>query len=411
MSRWLSFGAVGIVLSLLVGFGGGLAFDRVVLLHGTPPTEPASAEQSFGVFWEAWRLVENHYVDKSAVDPKQMTYGAIEGMLDSLHDTGHTRFLSPSDVKSEQQSLAGQLDGIGVEVATRDGKLTVVAPLDNSPALKAGLMPGDVVKKVNGKDVSAMSLDQVSQLIRGPSGTSVQLTVLRPNTAKLLTFTIVRQQIKVPLVTWATIPGKHIADIRISEFGDDTDTQLRAALAQAKAAGDTKVILDLRNDPGGLLDQAVKVVSEFVPSGDVLMEQDRSGLRKHIPVDPGGVAYKVPLVVLVNHGTASGAEIVAGALQDHKRATILGEQTFGTGTVLNEYHLSDGSAILLGVREWLTPDGHLIWKHGITPTKVVAEPSNVIPLVPIELKPMTPAQLQQRGDTQLQSAVQTLSHQ
>ncbi|HVC34114.1 MAG TPA: S41 family peptidase [Chloroflexota bacterium] len=404
----MTVGALGIALSLLVGFGGGIAFDRYVLLRGTPPTEPQTAQSTFGVFWEAWRLVEDHYVDRASVDPKTMTYGAIEGMLDSLQDTGHTRFLSPSDVKSESQSLAGQLEGVGIEVETRDGRLTVVAPLDGSPAKQAGLMPGDVIEKVNGQDVSQMSLEQVSGLIRGPSGTSVHLTILRPGASELLEFTIVRQEVKVPLVTWGTVPGQHIADIRISEFGNNTDSQLRTALAAATAAGDTQIILDLRNDPGGLLDQAVKVSSEFVKSGDVLMEQDRSGLRRHVAIEPGGAATSTPLVVLVNHGTASGAEIVAGALQDHRRAEIVGEQTFGTGTVLNEYPLSDGSAILLGVREWLTPDGHVIWKNGITPNDVVAQSASTVPIAPTELQPMTPDQLQKRGDTQLLDAVKIL---
>lgn len=409
MNRWLTLSALGVVFSLIVGFGGGIAFDRYVLLHGTSPTEPKDAQSTFGVFWEAWRLVEDHYVDRASVAPKQMTYGAITGMLDSLQDTGHTRFLAPSDVKSEQESLAGQLEGIGIEVEMRDGRLTVVAPLDNSPAKQAGLMPGDVIEKVNGQDVSKLSLDQVSQLIRGPSGTSVQLAILRPGAAEFLDFTIVRQQVKVPVVTWATVPGQHVADIRVSQFGDNTDGELRRAIAQAKAAGDVKIILDLRNDPGGLLDQAVDVTSEFVPSGNVLLEQDRSGLRKPIPIKPGGVAVNTPMVVLVNHGTASGAEIVAGALQDHHRATVVGEQTFGTGTVLNEYSLSDGSAILLGVREWLTPDGHVIWKNGITPNDVVAQPSGTIPIVPPELKPMTPEQFQKRGDAQLLDAIKILN--
>jgi carboxyl-terminal processing protease len=407
--RWLALGAICVVLSLMVGFGGGIVFDRYVLLRGAPPTEPEDARSTFGVFWEAWRLVQEHYVDPSAVVPKRLTYGAIQGMLDSLQDTGHTRFLSPTDVKAERQSLAGQLEGIGIEVETRNGRLTVVAPLDGSPAQRAGLMPGDVIEKVNGQDTSQMSLDQVSQLIRGPSGTSVHLTILRPGASEFLEFTIVRQQVKVPQVTWSTIPGQHVADIRVSEFGQNTDSELHTAIAQAKAAGDTKIILDLRNDPGGLLEQAVRVTSEFVSSGNVLFEQDRSGRRRPIPVEPGGTALTIPMVVLVNHGTASGAEIVAGALQDHHRALIVGEQTFGTGTVLNEYGLSDGSAILLGVRQWVTPNGHVIWKNGITPNRIIAEPPGAIPIVPGELKTMSPEQFQKRGDVQLIDALQILA--
>lgn len=408
MNRWLKRGAVGIALALLVAFGGGIAFDRIVLLRDALPTEPADARPVFGIFWEAWRLVETHYVDKAAVVPLKMTYGAIQGMLDSLQDTGHTRFLTPAELKAERQSLAGQLEGIGIEVEMRNGRISVVAPLDGSPAKQAGLMPGDVIEKVNGQDVSQLTLDQVSQLIRGPIGTTVRLTILRPGAAELLEFTIVRQRITVPLVSWGTVPGQHVADIRISEFGQETDQQLRQAIAAATAAGDTRFVLDLRNDPGGLLDQAVKVTSEFVSSGDVLLEQDRSGARTPVPVRPGGVALKQPLVVLVNHGTASGAEIVAGALQDHRRAPIVGEQTFGTGTVLHQYSLSDGSAILLGVDEWLTPNGHVIWRNGITPNDIVAEPPGVTPIVPSELPSLSPDQFRKRDDAQLLEAVKRL---
>jgi carboxyl-terminal processing protease len=409
--RWFTIGAVVVVLSFLVGFGGGIAFDRYILLRGAPPTEPKDAQASFGVFWEAWHLVEDHYVDPSVVVPQKLTYGAIQGMLDALQDTGHSRFLSPSEVKAERQSLAGQLEGIGIEVEMRNDRLTIVAPLDGSPAQQAGLMAGDVIEKVNGQDTTKMTLDQVSQLIRGPSGTPVRLTVLRPGAATLLEFTIVRRQVKVPLVTWSAVPGQHIADIRVSEFGQSADQELRDAISQAKAAGDTKIILDLRNDPGGLFDQAVRVASEFLSSGNVLLEQDRSGRRREIPVRPGGVATTMPLVVLVNHGTASGAEIVAGALQDHHRAIVVGEQTFGTGTVLNEYPLSDGSAILLGVRQWLTPEGHVIWRNGITPNKIVAEPAGVTPIIPSELRSLSPDQLQRRGDAQFLEAVQLLASQ
>lgn len=408
MRRWFTISVVAVVISLFCGFGGGIAFDRYVLLHDAPPTEPKEAQDSFGVFWEAWRLVQDHYVDPSVVVPKKLTYGAIEGMLDALQDTGHSRFLSPNEVKTEKQSLAGQLEGIGIEVEMRNDRLTIVSPLDGSPAQQAGLKAGDVIEKVNGQDTTKMSLDQVSQLIRGPSGTPVRLTVLRPGASALLEFNIVRRQVKVPLVTWATVPGQHIADIRLSGFGENADRELRDAISQAKVAGDTKIILDLRNDPGGLFDQAVRVASEFLPSGNVLLEQDRSGRRREIPVRPGGVATTMPLVVLVNHGTASGAEIVAGALQDHHRAIVVGEQTFGTGTVLNEYPLSDGSAILLGVRQWLTPDGHVIWRNGITPNKVVAEPAGVNPIVPSELRSMSVDQLQSRGDAQFLEALQTL---
>jgi len=407
-TRWLLGSGLAVVLALALGFGGGLAFDRQILLHGAPPTEPADAQPTFGVFWQAWRLVEARYVDPSVITPANLTHGAISGMLDALGDTGHTRFLSPEDRKAEEESLAGTLEGIGVEVEFRDGHVTVVAPFDGSPAQRAGVFSGDVIEKVNGQDVSRMGLDAVSRLIRGPKGTPVHVTMLRPGVSELLEFTIVRQAITVPDVTWAMVPGTTTAHVRISSFGANVDAELRQALSQATSGHATKVILDLRNDPGGLLDQAEKVASEFLSSGNVLLEQDRSGTRTPDPVRPGGTALQTPLVLLVNHGTASAAEIVAGAIQDQHRGTVIGEQTFGTGTVLSEIPLSDGSAILLGEREWLTPNGHSIRNNGITPDDVVAEPPTTSLITPLQEKTMSADQLQQSDDKQLLEAVKTL---
>ena len=308
----------------------------------------------------------------------------------------------------EADNLAGRLEGIGIEVEVRDGRTVVVAPLDDSPAQKAGILPGDTIMKINGQDASQIPFDQVSALIRGPQGTTVTLTMLRANVNELLDFTIVRQQVKVADVTWATVPGEKIAHIRISSFGDSTDSELKTAVAQARQAGDTRFIIDLRNDPGGLLDQAVQVSSEFLGSGTVVVQQDKSGKQEPISVEPNGIAQQEPLAVLVNHGTASAAEIVAGALQDQHRATVIGEQTFGTGTILTEFPLSDGSSILLGVREWLTPNGHSIRRNGITPDHVVSKPATVSSIVPLGERSMTTDQITTRGDTQLLDANKTL---
>jgi carboxyl-terminal processing protease len=408
MRRWTTYLIAAGVLCLGIGFGAGFAVDRWLIFHGTLPTEPSEARDAFGVFWEAWRLVQDRYVDPTAATPENLTHGAISGMLDALGDGGHTRFLSADDRRAEQDSLLGQLEGIGIEVEIRDGHVTVVSPLDGSPAQKAGILPGDAVEKVNGQDVSHAGLDEVSRLIRGPRGTTVQLTVLRPGAAELLDFTLTRQEVKVPDVTWTTVPGERIAHIRISSFGENTDNQLRSAVSDVRKAGDTRVVLDLRNDPGGLLDQAIQVTSEFVPTGDVLLEQDRSGHREPFAVKSGGVATGDPVVVLINHGTASAAEIVAGAMQDHHRGTIIGEQTFGTGTVLNEFGLSDGSAVLLGVREWLTPSGRSIRSNGITPDRVIAEPVSVSPVVPLAERSMSPDQLRATQDLQLLAAIDAL---
>jgi carboxyl-terminal processing protease len=397
------------LLMLAAGFGAGAFADRTHLLPGSDYVEPQSVSSTFSVFWQAWDLVQKNYVDRAAINPTQMTYGAVQGMLNSLGDAGHTRFLSPQDLKQENESLSGHLEGIGAEVSTRNGQPTIVAPIPGSPAQKAGIRPGDVIVKVNGQDVSQLTLDEVVNLIRGPAGTSVTLTILHQGDTILTDITVVRAQITVPNVTWSQLPGTQVAHVLVSQFGDNTTQDLGKVLQQAQAAGLKGMILDLRNDPGGLRDEAIGVASQFLTDGNVLLEQDAQGHRTPFPVKSGGVASNMPLVVLINEGTASAAEIVAGALQDHHRGSLVGATTFGTGTVLSSFALGDGSAILLGTEEWFTPNGRQIWHHGIVPDIQLSLPNGVVPLTPDEENGMTSQQLQASQDTQLLRALQEVT--
>ena len=397
------------VIFLVGGFTAGVATDRAGMVPGAPICGPTSAPQQFGVFWEAWNLVQKYYVDRAAINDTNMTYGAISGMLDSLGDTGHTRFLSPQALRDEEEALSGKFEGIGAHIMLRDGRPTIVAPIPGSPALEAGIKPGDVILKVDGKDVTGLSLDQVVNQVRGPAGTSVTLTILHPDASTPTDITVERAQINIPSVSWAIVPGTSVAHVWVSQFADGATTELVAALQAARKAGATAVALDLRDDPGGLRDEAVGVASQFLQSGNVLIEVDAQGHRTEYPVKPDGAALDTPLVVLVNEGTASSAEIVAGAIQDHKRAQIVGETTTGTGTVLSIFHLSDGSAVFLGTEGWLTPDGREIWHHGIAPDIVVPMAPGVLPLIPEQEQGMSPGQLQSSQDAQLLRAVQLLS--
>lgn len=371
-------------------------------------TNPASAPSDFSVFWQAWGLVQKNYVDQQAVNPTKMTYGAIQGMLDSLGDVGHSRFLTPQQLADEQQSLSGKLEGIGAEITTRDGQPTIVAPIPDSPAQKAGIRPGDVIMKVDGKDVTTLTLDEIVKLVRGPAGTKVTLTVIHAGDTVQTNITIERAKITVPSVTWSMLPGTTYAHILISQFASNATAELVSAIDNAQQAGATAIVLDLRNDPGGLLDEAVGVTSQFVKEGNVLLVQDAKGTKTPITVRGGGKATSIPMITLINAGTASSAEIVAGALQDHGRSKMVGDTTFGTGTVLSTYHLSDGSAILLGTEEWLTPNGRQIWHNGIKPDIQVSLPNGVSPLTPEQESGMTAAQLQKSQDTQLLRAIQEL---
>jgi carboxyl-terminal processing protease len=354
---------------------------------------------------QAWDDIQTKYVDQSVVSSQLLAYGAISGMVDSLGDTGHSVFLTPAEVQQENQAIAGKLDGIGAEVSEKNGNVVVVAPIDGSPAQKAGLQSGDIILKVNGTAVTGVQ-DAVTH-IRGTPGTSVTITILTTagNTTDL---TIVRAEIHINSVVWQMLPGTTIADLRISSFSDGTSAALDTALTAIKAQGATAIVLDLRDNPGGLLNEAEGVASRFLTGGDVLEEKDINGNIKKDAVLSNVTKTDLPMTVLVNGGTASAAEIVSGALQDRGRAKVIGQNTFGTGTALVGYSLTDGSEVVLGVSEWLTPSGKSIWHTGLTPDTVVALATGVSPLLPEAINGMTAAQLQASGDTQLLDAINLL---
>ncbi|HUX22101.1 MAG TPA: S41 family peptidase, partial [Spirochaetia bacterium] len=289
-----------------------------------------------------------------------------------------------------------------------NGAVTVVAPFDGSPAGKAGLRAGDIILKVDGKDVSSSSLQQVVQMIVGKMGTKVTLTIFNPETRKTSEVALVRSRITLHNVTWHRVPGTDIADIRIAAFSQGVTKDLRTILAQVNKEKLGGIVLDLRNDPGGVLDEAIGVASQFLASGNVLLTKNANGKITPDPVESGGLATEIPMVVLINDGTASASEIVAGALQDPKRAPLIGETTFGTGTVLGQYPLPDGSELLLATQEWLTPSGRTIWHKGIDPDVKVALPLDAMLVEPDGLATMTPSELAKSGDEQLLKGLQLL---
>jgi carboxyl-terminal processing protease len=400
---------VAVVLFLGVGLAGGVVLDRQVLAEVVPPDNvPADATPSFELMAEAWNIIHQSYVDRPAVQAQALTYGAIGGMVDALGDTGHSRFLSPEMVQAQHDFNTGQFEGIGAYVEMKDGHVVIVAPMDGSPAQQAGLKPGDVILKVDGEDVAGLPIDQVVGRIVGPAGTSVTLTLLTPETGQTWDVTLVRAQISLQNVFWQQLPGTQIAHVRIVAFSKGVTDDLRQALGEIQQKGLTGIVLDLRSNPGGLLSEAVGTASQFLGSGNVLLEKDAQGEITPVAVQEGGLALTLPLVVLTDAGTASAAEIVSGALQDAGRALLVGETTFGTGTVLNEFSLSDGSSLLLATEEWLTPEGRLIWHHGIDPDVQVTLPQGTSPLLPQAEVGMTAEQVQNSGDAQLLRALELL---
>ena len=393
---------------LAAAFFLGLFVDRAGWLPGASGREPRDAAKTFGPFWEAWGLVHENYVDQKSIDNVKMTRFAIAGMFDALGDEGHTTYLSPDDVKREQDSLQGHMEGIGARITVHDRLPTILMTMPDSPARKAGLKAGDVLLAVDGKSVAQLPLQQVVEQVRGAAGTQVVLSVHRDQQTEPIQIPITRGKVNVPDVTWHMLPGEPYAHVALESFGEHADDQLRAALKAALAAGAKGVVFDLRGNPGGYKDQAVKVTSEFLKTGNVFVEEDVHGDKSPVPVEAGGAYTDLHMVVLIDGGTASAAEICSGALQDAKRAKLVGQKTFGTGTVLEPFKLSDGSEVLLATLKWLTPDGHEIWHHGIEPDDKVALQDPAAALLPEMEDDLTPAAFQKAGDAQLLKALQIL---
>ncbi len=381
---------------------GAYFFGRSQSLAGLDPEDQDSVE----LYAEALNLVENDYVDQKAVDPDKQTYGAIKGMLDTLGDEGHTRFLTPEEAEDNSQNLSGKYVGIGVTLENKEGRAVVAAPIDGSPAAEAGIEPEDVLLSVNGESVEGQEISRIAEQVRGPEGTEVELTMLRGEEEQ--SFTLERAEVNLPVVSWAMVPGTDTADLRLTSFSSDSAGELRKAIDEARQAGAERFVLDLRNNPGGALDQAVEMAGFFLkPGSPVYLRQDASGDRKEVPVPNDAEPVDLPLTVLVNEGSASSSEILAGALRDNGRAELVGTQTFGTGTVLARKKLDDGSEILLGIAEWLTPDGDFIRESGIEPGVVVEMPEGESSLVPRTLEDLSQQEVRDR-DSQLARALEVV---
>jgi carboxyl-terminal processing protease len=363
----------------------------------------------FGLISEALTVIEQNFVGRADLDYQALTYGAIRGMVQALGDTGHTVFLTPDQAQAEQNALDQNVVGIGVLLGEKDGQPVIVSVVPDSPAQSAGLKAGDVITAVNGTSTVGMAPDQLVDLVRGDAGTQVTVTVQRPSTGETLDFNITRAQIKFPAVSWTMVPGTEIALIRYSQFSAGSADELIAARDAALAAGATSIILDLRGNPGGYVDQAVKASSAFLPAGStVYIRETADGQKIPVLTDATVTPTEVPVVVLIDNNTASSAEIMSGALQAAGRAQLVGETTFGTGTVLLPYTLSDGSVIRLAIERWLTPNGDLIFGKGITPTDVVSLGPTDVPIEPADLEGLTADQLASITDVQLLKAISLL---
>jgi carboxyl-terminal processing protease len=417
--RWTVLRRVVVGLALVAVFSAGIGVGRIVTSADggaatatpNPASGPgASPSTEFGLIREAWDVLHDKYVGKGELDDRALIYGAIDGLTEAVGDTGHTDFMTPEEREQRNESLSGSYVGIGVRIDPGDDGLPrIVGVFRDSPAEKAGLAVDDVIVEVDGKSTTGATIDDVATWIRGEAGTSVSLTVRASGTGAERTLSIVRADVPIEPVTWTMVPGSTTALIRLEQFSTGAADDLVETLKAAREMGAERIVLDLRGNPGGYVNEAVGVASQFLKSGLVYIERDAQGNETRHEVSPGGVATDLPLTVIVNAETASSSEIVSGALQDADRAEVVGVTTYGTGTVLGEFALSDGSALRVGTVEWLTPTGRRIWHEGVAPDAPVTLPEGVEPMTPDDIRGMTPAQVRAMADTQLQRALQVVA--
>lgn len=399
---------LGIIFVAAASFSGGFAVGHFLPFAGfeslptetyVPPT-PSAEQQSatpqelqtlFKPFWEAWNIVHEQYVDQP-VDDLALMQGAIRGMIDALGDQ-HSSYMDPVTFQTANDELSGAYEGIGAYVDTGGEYLTVTSPIPGSPAEAAGIRSGDQFIAIDGEDMTGIDPELARRKVIGPAGTTVHLTVRREGETEPLEFDIIRAKIVIQSASGEMLEGG-IAYVQVTTFGDKTTQELRATLDELMAREPKGLILDLRNNGGGYLSTAVEVTSQFLDEGVVLYEQYGDGRRNTFEAQPGGLATAIPMVVLINEGSASASEIVAGALQDHGRALLVGVTSYGKGSVQNWVPLTDNQgAVRVTIAEWLTPDGRTIHEQGLVPDVAVE---------------MTDEDYNAQRDPQLDQAVETL---
>jgi len=367
--------------------------DKSVSLEQAIIENKSSDEKvDFSLFWKVWDLVKDKHVDKNSLDAQKMVYGAINGMLRATGDP-YSNFFDPEESKMFSQDIAGSFDGIGAELGVKDEILTVVAPLDDSPAKKAGLRSGDKILRINGKSSLDLTIDEAVDMIRGKRGTQVNLTILHDGDDDAMEVNITRERITIDSVK-LQFKDNDIAYLKLIKFSEDINDQFDIAVNQIIAKKSKGIILDLRDNPGGLLDKSVEIASRMISKGQaVVLEEDSNGNKNSLYTSGGDKLSSIPTVVLINEGSASASEILAGALKDDRGVTLIGEKTFGKGCVQQLMDLPGGSSVKITIAKWLTPKGEYIMDQGISPD--------------VEVK-MTSEDYQNERDPQLDKALEVI---
>ena len=366
MSKTIKIVIISLVLvvSLALSFGAGCALSTITPSSEAPGVDVMSGDLGLDVVEEVWGIIFKNYVDRDRLDARQLSRAAIEGIVEELDDP-YTSYLSAETYRMNMSSLEGKFEGIGAYVGMRDGQLMIIGPIPGSPAAKAGIRAGDMVLEVDGSATSEMSLEEAVLHIRGPKGASVELLVMHEGETEPEVIIIVRDEIELNTV-YFEMRGD-IAYINIAHFTERTNAELSPVLEDLAREEASGIILDLRRNPGGLLRAAVDVTSRFLKEGIVVYVVDNQGERSSLSVKPMSVTTDLPMIILADNYTASGGEVLAGALQDYGRAKIAGVRTYGKGSVNTLYRLVDGSGLYITSARWLTPNERLIEGKGISP--------------------------------------------
>jgi carboxyl-terminal processing protease len=359
------------VVFLAVGFTGGFYYrelkipaEGLRLLINKEAGQPKGVD--FSTFWTVWDLLHGRYVENNELDTQNLVYGAIDGLVKAVGDP-YTAFLKPKESKEFNEQISGSFSGIGIEIGLRDNVLTVIAPIKDTPATRAGLLAGDKILKIDDKSAEGMKLDEAVSLIRGPRRTKVKLTILRGKTEEIRDVTITRDTIKIPTVDWKLL-DEDIAYLEIFTFNKNVDSEFQKSAQEIAESKAGKIILDLRNNPGGLLDSAINIASYFLEADKIVMiEKFGDGRESLFRTQPNGRLKNYPVVVLINKGSASASEILAGALKDNRGVLIVGETSFGKGSVQEMVELPQKASLKITIAKWLTPSGKLLDENGIKP--------------------------------------------
>lgn len=361
-----------ILLAIIIFLAGTWVGQNVALPFGgktpifnfTNTKAPSNVTVDFSPFWDVWQLVSETHLNRDKIDPQKLLYGAISGMVKAVGDP-YSVFLDPSQNKAFLESLAGTYEGVGIELGAREGKLVIISPLDGTPAEKAGVKAGDFIIGIDGKDATDITVPEAAQLIRGEAGSKVKLLLQRKGKAP---FEVEIIRAKITLTSIRLSVEKDILVIRLSRFGDNTNSEWDKAVNKILTENYKKVVLDLRNNPGGRLDQSLYITGEFLEKGTViLIQEDVKGGQLKSTTDRDGRLQNVELIILINQGSASASEIVAGALRDNKNVQLVGEKSFGKGTVQKVNELPDGSGLHITTAKWLTPAGIWVNETGLKP--------------------------------------------